>query len=106
MDEQAENGDRRRLMIRGVLPAQMPRETCGLVERGMPILSREGRQVGKVAAVSVDEQGAVDAILLSRLPLKMAYRIVPARVVTAVRNHEVVLAVNDDAIEGLEKHLP
>ena len=93
-------------MVRGVLPVRARRETCVFVERGMPILSREGRKVGKVAAVSVDENEVVDAVLLSCLPVKMEYRIIPADLITAVRDHAVVLAVAGGAIEGLEKHMP
>lgn len=90
-------------MISGVLALDEPRGACAIIERGMSILSREGQGVGKVAAVSLDEDEVVEAILLSRLPLKMEYRIVPADRIAAVRDHEVVLDLTADGIDYLEE---
>lgn len=103
LDERDQEGGERRLMISGVLALDESSGACAIVERGMSILSREGQGVGKVAAVSLDEDEAVEAILLSRLPLKMEYRIVPAKRIVAVRDHEVVLDLAADGIDDLEK---
>ena len=103
MAEQPGNSKQRRLMIRGALTADAPRATCALVERGMVILSREGQEVGKVAAVSVDEEGVVEAILLSRLPAERSYHLVPAGFVRTVRNGDLILTVAADVVDGLEK---
>ena len=88
-------------MVSGVLALDKPHGACSIVERGMSILSREGQGVGKVAAVSVNEDKAVEAILLSRLPSKMEYRIVPADSIAAVRDHQVVLDLTADGIDYL-----
>lgn len=100
-----QNGDdrERRLMISGVLALDKPHRACAIVERGMPVLSREGQQMGKVAAVSTNDSEAVEAILLSRLPVKMEYRIVPADRVTAVRDHQLILDIAAGEIDGLQK---
>lgn len=90
-------------MISGVLALDNPHGACAIVQRGMPILSREGREVGKVAAVNVNEGEAVEAILLSRLPAKMEYRIVPADSIAVVRDHQVFLDLTADGIDRLEK---
>lgn len=102
IDEGNREGGERRLMISGVLALDEPHGSRAIVERGMSILSREGQGVGKVAAVNVDENGAVEAILLSHLPAKMAYRLVPAENVTAVRDDEVVLDLAAGEIDRLE----
>lgn len=104
MNEQPVDDGQRHLMIKGVLTVDdTPRDTCVIVERGMPVLSREGREIGKVAAVSVDGKKVVDAILLSRLPSQMEYLIIPTDLVTAVRDRAVSLAIGEDAIHSLEK---
>lgn len=103
IDERNREGGERRLMISGVLALDEPGGACAIIERGMSILSREGQRVGKVAAVSLDEGEVVEAILLSRLPLKMEYRIVPAARIAVVRDHEVVLDLTADGLDGLEK---
>lgn len=90
-------------MISGVLALDEPDRACAIIQRGMSILSREGQGVGKVAAVSVNQDAAVEAILLSRLPLRMEYRVVPAHSITAVRDHEIVLDLTADGIDSLEK---
>lgn len=103
MNEQPRNARHWRLMVSGVLAANTPREVCVVIERGMPILSRNGEELGKVAAVSIDEHEAVNAILLSRLPRKMEYRIVPAELVTGVRRRAVGLTIDEEGIDALEK---
>ncbi len=104
MNEQSGNAGHWRLMIRGVLAANTPREVCVVIERGMPILSRNGEEIGKVAAVSIDEHEAVNSVLLSRLPQKMEYRIVPAELVAGVRRRGTVgLTIAEEEIDALEK---
>lgn len=103
IEEQNRAGDELQLMVSGVLALEEPSGACAIVERGMPILSRDGQEMGKVAAVRVDGNQAVEAILLSRLPLKMEYRIVPAGSIVTVRGHEVFLDLTADGNDGLEK---
>lgn len=103
LDVRNRDGGERRLMISGVLALDEPGGACTIIERGMSILNREGKGVGKVAAVSLDESDVVEAILLSRLPLKMEYRIVPANRIAAVRDREVVLDLAAGGVDALEK---
>lgn len=105
-DENNRDGAKRRLLVSGVLTFDDLQGTWATVERGMSILSPEGHCVGKVAAVSVGEDEVVEAILLSRLPLKMAYRIVSADTIVVVSDQDVVLDLTADGIEGLEKWDP
>ena len=72
----------------------------------MLILSREGNEIGKVAAVSIDESGTADAILLSSLPSRVEYLIVPSDFISTVRNNAVTLTMGREAIATLEKWSP
>lgn len=92
-----------RLMISGVLTLAQPEGARAIVERGMSILSREGGEVGKVAAVSVSQERAVESILLARFPEKMEYRIVPVNQVAAIHEQSLVLTLTAAQIEGLER---
>ena len=95
-------GDEPQLIVSGVLVLEEPSGACAIVERGMPILSRDGQEMGKVTAVRVDGNQVVEAILLSRIPLKMEYHIVPAGSIVTVRGHEVILDLTVGGIDGLE----
>lgn len=103
IEEQNCAGDEPQLMVSGVLALEEPSGACAIVERGMPILSWDGQEMGKVAAVRVDRNQVVEAILLCRLPLKMEYRVVPVGRIVTVRDHEVILDLAFDGIDGLEK---
>ncbi len=101
--KQSESDAEQRLMISGVLTLAQPERARAIVERGMSILSRGGGEVGKVAAVSVKQERAVESILLVRFPEKMEYRIVPVNQVAAVHEQYVVLTLTAAQIEGLER---
>jgi hypothetical protein len=103
IEEQNRGGEERQLMVSGVLALEEPSGTCAIVERGMPILSRDGQEMGRVAAVRVDGKQAVEAILLSRLPLKMEYRVVPAGHVVAVCDRQLNLDMASGEIDSLQK---
>lgn len=103
IEEQRHAGDELPLMVSGVLALAEPSGACAIVERGMPILSRDGQEMGRVAAVRVDGNQAVEAILLSRLPLKMEYRVVPAGRVAAAGGGQLILDMASGEIDGLQK---
>jgi len=44
----------------------------------------------------------VEAILLSRLPLKMEYRVVPASRIAAVGDRQLILDMASGEIDGLQ----
>lgn len=102
IEEQNRGGEERQLMVSGVLALEEPSGTCAIVERGMPILDRDGQEIGQVAAVRVDGNQAVEAILLSRLPLKMEYRVVPASRIAAVGDRQLILDMASGEIDGLQ----
>jgi hypothetical protein len=75
-----------KLMVHGFV---CPENSCALaieVRRGMPILSKEGQEVGKVAAVilDVDTQKATH-LLLGRLPEMTGYWLVPVECISEVQ---------------------
>lgn len=104
-DEDQQNHDDAgwRLMIGGVLILDDPHRACVRVDRGMSILSREGQEMGKVAAVHINESLVVETVLLSRLPAKMEYLIIPAGRVVAVRDEQIILDLTAAEIDGLQR---
>jgi hypothetical protein len=103
IEEQNRVGDEPQLMVSGVLALEEPSGACAIVERGMPILSRDGQEMGRVAAVRVDGNQVVEAILLSRLPLKMEYRVVPVDRAASAYNGQLILDMASGEIDGLQK---
>lgn len=103
IEEQNDEGHEWRLMISGVLTLDGPPSVPAMVERGMPILSRERQEVGKVAAVRVDESANVEAVLLSRLPAKMEYCIIPVACIVTVCDQQLILDLDAGTIDTLEK---
>lgn len=73
----------------------------------MPILSRDGQEVGKVAAVVVDSlTQEVTHLLLCRLPESPDYRLVPPDLVTQVIGQTVMLKIQSRDVDGLAVHQP
>ena len=63
------------------------------VRRGMSILTREGHEAGRVAAIIVDKSDQhVMHILLSRLQQRTEYRLVPISIIEQVYEETVVLS--------------
>jgi hypothetical protein len=103
VEEQNRAGEELQLLVSGVLALEDPSGAFAIVERGMPILSRDGQEMGRVVAMRVDGNQDVEAILLSRLPLKMEYRVVPAGHVVAVCDRQLILDMVSGEIDGLQK---
>jgi len=82
-----------------------PQQENGLpvtVSRGMTILTREGWEAGKVAAVVVDNDSQkVTHVLLTRPRLAPDYRLVPVSLVEQVDEDTVLLEICNQAIESL-----
>jgi sporulation protein YlmC with PRC-barrel domain len=72
------------------------------VKRGMPICSREGWEVGKVAAVVLDgnKQKAV-YLLLGRLPETSGYWMVSVDLIAEVDDEKVQLSIPREAVQSL-----
>lgn len=72
------------------------------VKRGMPILSKEGRETGKVAAVLLDsESHSATHILLSRLPDTPGYWMVPVAEIAQVREGAIWLRIPEEVVNTL-----
>ncbi len=72
------------------------------VSRGMTILTNEGREAGKLAAVVVDNDSQkVTHLLLTRPRLVPEYRMVPVNLIEQVDEAVVFLEICSQAIESL-----
>ncbi len=70
-------------------------------------MSRDGQEVGKVAAVVVDPlTQEVTHILLCRLPQSPDYRLAPLDIVTQVTGQTVMLQIQSQDVDGLAVHQP
>lgn len=82
-----------------------PEQENGLpvnVSRGMTILTNEGWEAGKVAAVVVDSDSqTVTHLLLTRPRLVPEYRLVPVNLIEQVDEQVVLLEICSQAIESL-----
>jgi len=91
-----------KLMVHGFV---CPESSCALsieVRRGMPIISEDSNEVGKVAAVILDEETQkATHLLLGRLPEIKGYWLVPIDLISEVRDGAVRLGIRGDAIGGL-----
>ena len=93
-----------KLMVSGFV---CPENGCALsleVRRGMPIFSEEGLEVGKVAAVVLNQVNQqVTHILLSRLPETNGYWLIRVDLVVDVRDEKVQLSMPEAAIGSLPR---
>lgn len=91
-----------KLMVSGYI---CPENSCAPsweVKRGMPIFSPAGREVGKVAAVVLNNLAhTATHILLSRLPEVDGYWLVPASWIAQVQAEAVHLRVPELEIQSL-----
>jgi len=85
-------------------PISLKRENAlpVVVNRGMLIVTNEGWEVGKVAAVVVDTQHQkVTHVLLTRPRLAPDYRLVPVNLIEQVDENNVLLDICSQAIDSL-----
>jgi len=72
------------------------------VQRGMPIFSKEGLEVGKVAAVVLNSQdNKATQLLLCRLPERYGYWLVALEKIAEVRDGAVILTISATEIASL-----
>lgn len=91
-----------KLMVSGCVCSESSNALSIEVRRGMSIHSREGLEVGKVAAVLLDESGQqATHLLLSRLPERAGYWLVPAGSIVQVRSESIQLSISTNAVEAL-----
>lgn len=91
-----------KLMVRAFVCVD---KNCALsteVRRGMHILSEEGREIGKVAAVILDpETRNATCLLLSRLPEKRGYWMVPLDMIVQIKDETVLTKVAEKILDEL-----
>lgn len=111
MDEPAKRGtgsknrdSAQKLLERGtVCPGGRAHAAAIEIRRGMSICSREGVEVGKVAALAVErESGEASHLLLSRLPRVQGYWLVPADSIVEVSAEQVRLSISEAQAASLE----
>jgi len=92
----------RRLFERGLIYLGQGYRLPVEVTRGMAILTSEGHEAGKVAAVIVDNDSQkVTHILLTRPRQVPDYRLVPVILIEQVDEETVLLEICNQAIESL-----
>jgi sporulation protein YlmC with PRC-barrel domain len=91
-----------KLMVRGFV---CPESSCTLsidVRRGMSILSKEGIDMGQVAAVILDRNSQkATHILLCHLPEKRGYWMIPVDLISEVRDGILRLAIPGKVVDAL-----
>jgi hypothetical protein len=77
------------------------------IKRGMAMLSKEGREVGKAAAVILNSKnGKATHILLSRLPEISGYWLVAVDLIEEVDQGKIILLIPETALVSLPRWHP
>ncbi len=75
------------------------------VRRCMAVFSRDGRELGMVAAVCLDPKTQdVDTVLLGRLPVTADYRQIPVDLIDHVSEDAVHLRITAESAQELSQH--
>ncbi len=91
-----------KLMAQGFVCLESNCPMTSEIRRGMPILSEESLEVGKVAAVLLDDDTRkATHILLSRLPEMKGYWLVPVDLIFGVCEGNVQLRISENAVGDL-----
>lgn len=99
LDEQVD-----KLMVSGMIETKNGSTGCVEVKRGMPVLSVEGRNAGRVAAVIVHTpEGRPTHLLLGHLPEERGYWLIELDLVAAVEDEIVRLSISEEAVRALPR---
>jgi sporulation protein YlmC with PRC-barrel domain len=91
-----------RLFERGLLHLDQTNGLAIEITRGMTILTNEGQEAGKVAAVVVDKVSQqVSHLLLRHLRLSPKYRLVPVNLIEQINQEAIVLRVGQQIVDSL-----
>jgi uncharacterized protein YrrD len=100
--EEKKRASTRKLMVSGLIRLNGYRQGILEVRRGMGVISRDGQELGKVAALVFQNDGLYAlAILLGRLPEIREYRLVPVNLIATVEDECVHLHIPAQSIEKL-----
>jgi hypothetical protein len=92
------------LVVSGLICPDCASDIQFEVKRDMIILTSEGREAGRVAAVIVNRQDRqVTQILLSHGAEPPEYRLVPLALIEQVQEEKVLLRIFSQAVDGLVK---
>lgn len=101
-DDLNNDGRYEELMISGLIYLDPERDIAVEVRRGMNILASDGREAGKVAAVTIDRHDRqVTHIILGLLSPIPEYRRLPIDLIAQVRDESVLLRIIDDVVNNL-----
>ena len=90
------------LFERGLVYPEQKDSSPVEVRRGMAILTQDGREAGRVAAVVLEDDGQnVTHILLTHLHLTPDYRLVSINLIKKVSEETVLLHIDNEALECL-----
>lgn len=73
------------------------------VRRGMPAISADGEEVGRVAAVVVDAAGTSTGLVISRPQMTLGYYHLPLAMIRGVDEGRVLLAIPAKAARSLPR---
>lgn len=112
LEEQYGDGDRDKLMESGSVRPDGDgadgADGCGdcHVRRGMPAISADGEEVGRVAAVVLDAAGRSTGLVMARWQTTLEYCHLPVGVISQVREGRVVLAISAEVARTLPPRHP
>ncbi len=96
-----------KIMVDGRIHLPKPNPAPQEIQRGMKVVSSDGREVGFVAAVIIHrETGSVTHILLGHIPVTPDYRRIPVTLVENVDENIVYLNIIHQAVDKLAVHQP
>jgi len=91
-----------RLFERGLLRLDQTKGLAVEISRGMTVLTNEGQEAGKVAAVVVDTASQqVSHLLFRHLSLSPKYRLVPVNLIEQINQETIVLRVGKQIVDSL-----
>ena len=96
-----------KIMVDGRIHLPSPHPATQEIQRGMKVMSSDGREVGFVAAVIIQkETDSVTHILLGHIPVTPDYRRIPVTLVENVDEDTVFLNIIHQAVDKLAVHQP
>jgi hypothetical protein len=103
MNQDSQSGESiHQLMVEGFVCPENSCKLSGEIRRGMPILSRDGLEVGKVAAIVINGGNhKATHVLLSRLPQEIGYWLVSLDIIAGISEQGVQLSVSETVVESL-----
>ena len=99
------NENQKTIMVSGQLRLKGMAGPPVEVRRCMAVLSRDGRELGMVAAVCLDPLTQdVATVLLGRLPVTADYRLIPIDLIDHVSEDAVHLCITAESVQELAQH--